>query len=630
MSYCINPTCHQPQNQKDSLICQSCRSEILLDKRFRALKRIGHGGFGRTFLAVDEDQKAKTFCVIKQFFLKGLDPDHSNKYREKASELFQQEAQRLEELSQHTQIPTLLAYVEQKGQQYLVQEYIEGMNLAEELTIQGPFSEAKIQQLLQNLLPVLHFIHSYQIIHRDIKPSNIIRRRGQQQLVLVDFGAARTLTDTALDRTGTIIGTAEYTAPEQVRGKAVFASDLYSLGVTCLHLMTCMSPFELFDDGDGVWIWRDYLPEGKVNPTLGQVLDQLIQSTTRRRYATAYEALKVLNPLQARFLQLSIGGSPDLFKESTPLRLPDSPQALAPVLPQWICRHSFQQPGAVTALAFSPSENYAISGGPDGVIRILDVKTGQQIRELTGHQDKISALSFSSGGQYVVSTSHDRVATVWDIDSGQPIIAFADHRRGINAALIHPDEARVITGGADELIKIWELQTGRVIQELKGHAGPIRCLTLSPDTQLLASGSEDASIRLWDLTTGQLCHSVAAFYPIFSVAISSDQSSLAGGGYDNSVKVWDLATGLLNCIYTDHANWVTSVDISPDSQILVSGSDDYTIKLRHLPTRRLFAVLMEHSGRITHVQFSRSGLQLISGCTDGWIKVWQKVFVYPS
>jgi serine/threonine protein kinase len=591
------------------------------------LKRIGHGGFGRTFLAIDESQAAILYCVIKQFFLQGLELDNHNSYREKASELFQQEAQRLEELSQHTQIPTLLAYVEQSGQQYLVQEYIEGVNLAEELNTQGPFSGPKIQQLLQNLLPVLHYIHSRRVIHRDIKPTNIIRRQGQQQLVLVDFGAARTLTETALGRTGTIIGTAEYTAPEQVRGKAVFASDLYSLGVTCLHLLTCMSPFDLFDDMDGVWIWRHYLPNGEISAALGQVLDQLIQPTTRRRFATAYEALKALHPLQARFLQLSMGGSADLFKESTPLQLPNSPQVAAPVLPQWICSHSFQQPGAVTALAFSPSENYAISGGPDGVIRFLDVKTGQLLRGLTGHQDKISALSFSSGGQYVVSTSHDRVATVWHIDSGQPVIAFADHKRAINCALIHPDEERVITGGADELIKVWDLQSGRVMQELKGHAGPIRCLTLSPDTQLLASGSEDASIRLWDLTTGQLCHYIAAFYPIFAVALSSNHSSLAGGGYDNSVKMWDLTTGLLDCIYTDHANWVTSVDISPDSQFLVSGSDDYTIKLRHLPTRKLFAVLMEHPGRITHVQFSSSGQLLISGCTDGWIKVWQQASV---
>ncbi len=618
MSYCINPACQSPKNSSHASTCQLCGSNLLLDDRFRALKRIGHGGFGRTFLALDETTPLKQQCVIKQFFLQGLYP--STRHHEKASELFEQEAQRLDELSQHTQIPTLIAYVEQQGHQYLVQEYIEGLNLAEELKLHGPFSAAKIQQLLLNLLPVLHFIHSRQIIHRDIKPTNIIRRRGLQQLVLVDFGAARSVTGSALVRTGTIIGTAEYTSPEQVRGKATFASDLYSLGVTCLHLMTGMSPFDLFDSNDGRWIWQNFLTQKTMDPTLCQVLDKLVEPIPRHRFVTAYEALKSLNPLQARFLQVAVGGSPAIYQESIP-PIQVSPSASLAVA-QWVHSQTFKQPGSVTALALHPTEAYLVTGGPDGVIRVWERSTGQLVRQLTGHSDTISALTFSPDGSHVVSTSQDRLASVWHFQTGQPVVAFDHHHRSLNCVVVHPGGDLVMTGAADHRIKLWELHTGRLIHELKGHAGPVRSLALTSDAQLLASGSEDASIRLWNVATGQPHRSIAAFYPIFSVAIRGQ--ILAGGGYDSSVKIWDLATGKLNCIFTDHANWVTAVDISPDGQVIVSGSDDYTIKLRYLQTRKLFCVLMEHPGRITQVTFGSSGKLLASACSDGLIKVWQQ------
>ena len=101
------------------------------------------------------------------------------------------------------------------------------------------------------------------------------------------FGAAKYATRTALLRTGTSIGTPEYIAPEQVRGKAVFASDLYSLGVTCIHLLTRCSPFELFDVGEDIWIWRRYLADNRVSDDLGLILDKMIENAVNRRYQSA-------------------------------------------------------------------------------------------------------------------------------------------------------------------------------------------------------------------------------------------------------------------------------------------------------------------------------------------------------
>ncbi|HEY9701747.1 MAG TPA: 4-Cys prefix domain-containing protein, partial [Allocoleopsis sp.] len=124
MSYCLNPTCHNPENPADTKYCFTCSNKLLLQDRYRALKPIGQGGFGRTFLALDEAKPSKPKCVIKQFYPQAQGTSTINK----AIELFTQEAVRLDDLGSHPQIPDLLAYCDQDGRQYLIQEFIDGQN----------------------------------------------------------------------------------------------------------------------------------------------------------------------------------------------------------------------------------------------------------------------------------------------------------------------------------------------------------------------------------------------------------------------------------------------------------------------------------------------------------------------
>ncbi|MDY7005984.1 MAG: protein kinase [Cyanobacteriota bacterium] len=176
MTQCLNPDCLRP-NPPQTKFCQSCGKKLVLAERYRALKIIGQGGFGRTFQAVDEYKPSKPSCVIKQFFPQA----QGTKTLEKAAELFAQEAERLDGLGRHPQIPELFAYFTQDNRQYLVQEFIDGQNLRQELEESGAFDESQILELLKSLLPVLEFIHSQQVIHRDIKPENIIRRKNNNQ-----------------------------------------------------------------------------------------------------------------------------------------------------------------------------------------------------------------------------------------------------------------------------------------------------------------------------------------------------------------------------------------------------------------------------------------------------------------
>lgn len=294
-SYCVTPGCLVPQHYNSERFCLSCGAHLWLKERYRPIQPIGQGGFGRTFLAVDEDIPSKPHCVVKQLHME----NSTVEIFRKAKELFQQEAVRLDELGNHPQIPTLLAHFEQDQQFYLVQDWIAGQTLTQELKQQGTYDEAQIWDLLQDLLPILQYIHTHKVIHRDIKPSNIIRRN-DGRLVLIDFGVAKLLTDTALLQTGTIIGSPEYMAPEQIRGKAFWSSDLYSVGVTCIHLLTGVSPFDLYDSLNNCWVWRDFLPPDKpVSDRLGKILDKLLHPTIKQRYQSVDEVLDTLTPTQS-------------------------------------------------------------------------------------------------------------------------------------------------------------------------------------------------------------------------------------------------------------------------------------------------------------------------------------------
>ena len=293
MSYCINPTCPAPANNSpDTNFCRSCGAQLFLMDRYRAQKLLGQGGFGKTFRAVDEYQSHQPSCAIKQFIFSHDNP----KIRQTALDLFYEEAKHLEKLGKHAQIPELFAYFDVKGQPYLVQQFIDGRDLQQEVTAEGVFNQHQICELLRSLLPVLDFLHhqSPPIIHRDIKPANIIRRQSDRELVLVDFGAAKQATQTMLAKTGTVIGSPEYVSPEQVRGKPTFASDIYSLGVTCIYLLTQVSPFDLFDLSQDAWVWRDYLVDNPVDDRLSQILDKMIANALSQRYQSAAAVLAAL------------------------------------------------------------------------------------------------------------------------------------------------------------------------------------------------------------------------------------------------------------------------------------------------------------------------------------------------
>jgi serine/threonine protein kinase len=270
------------------------QAQQLIKDRYRILETIGQGGFGKTYKASDTSHPQNKLCVIKQFTFQGSNKDT-------ALALFYKEAEHLKALGDHDQIPALIDCFDENGQIYLVQQYIDGHNLEEELATEGVFSQQKIKELLDSLLPILDFLHTgpNPIIHRDIKPANIIRRRSDGQFVLVDFGAVKVASETLLAKTGTSIGSPEYVAPEQLRGKPTFASDIYGLGVTCIHLLTNNSPWML-QTNDGDWCWRSFLNGNAVDGQLVKVLDKMIEPRLSARYRSAAGVMEAI-PQSGRY-----------------------------------------------------------------------------------------------------------------------------------------------------------------------------------------------------------------------------------------------------------------------------------------------------------------------------------------
>ena len=269
--------------------------QTLLNNRYQVIQTLGGGGFGETFLAEDTQMPSKRRCVIKQ-----LKPIQNNpQIYQLVQERFQREAAILEDLGGATdQIPTLYAYFQSEGQFYVVQELIEGQTLTAKVQQQGLFSESAVRELLVNLLPVLEYIHSKRIIHRDIKPDNIILRDRDSKPVLIDFGAVREtmgkLFKSQVNPTSSIvIGTPGYMPSEQAMGRPVFSSDLYSLGMTAIYLLTGIQPQQLqTDPRTGEIIWSQHALN--VSPTFAGVIDRAIAYHPRDRFATAREMLQAL------------------------------------------------------------------------------------------------------------------------------------------------------------------------------------------------------------------------------------------------------------------------------------------------------------------------------------------------
>ena len=267
----------------------------ILQNRYRLLNILGQGGFGRTYLAEDQGRFQEK-CALKEF----IPQNSGTQSLQKSKELFQREASILYQI-QHPQIPQFRATFAQNQRLFLVQDYVEGKTyrvlLAERKSRNEKFTEAEVLRLLQQLLPVLDYIHSQGIVHRDIAPDNIILRERDRTPVLIDFGVVKDIASKVqypdLTLSATTVGKMGYAPSEQIQtGRAYPSSDLYSLAVMAIVLLTAQEPQALFDENTLSWNWQKWIPP--VNPVLTQVLNRMLSYRPGDRYPNARAVIRAL------------------------------------------------------------------------------------------------------------------------------------------------------------------------------------------------------------------------------------------------------------------------------------------------------------------------------------------------
>lgn len=262
----------------------------ILRGRYAIIKQLGSGGFGETYIAEDRDLPGSPKCVVKR-----LQPQSDDPFvLQTAKRLFDTEAAVLYQLGSHDQIPRLMAHFEENQQFYLVQEFVDGRDLSQELFPGVRWSEAQVLAFLRDTLRILEFVHQQNVIHRDIKPANIIRRFSDNKLALIDFGAVkeiRSLVTTIQAQSGSsvAIGTPGYMPGEQAVGKPRFSSDIYALGMTAIQAATGVPPEQLKEDiTTGEVSWRSH---AQVSEATAKIIDKMVRSHFRDRYQSASEVL---------------------------------------------------------------------------------------------------------------------------------------------------------------------------------------------------------------------------------------------------------------------------------------------------------------------------------------------------
>ncbi|MEH2205144.1 MAG: serine/threonine-protein kinase [Nostoc sp.] len=588
---------------------------MLSQERYRLIKQIGKGGFSKTFLAVDEGEFPPIPCVVQEL---------SQEYE--TSITFQQKVKQLEELGKHHQIPALLAYFQHNGHFCLVQEFIAGTNLAQVVEEEGAFNETQIWQLLEDVLPVLQFISDRNIIHRDIKPQNIIRRSPitkKGNFVIVDFTTAKIVTEIDRLTSETSIGSPEYAAPEQTKGKSVFASDLYSLGVTCIYLLTQIPPFDLYDIANDCWVWQQYLTtkvsdvwrQDSKSLRLVQILDKLLQKAVNPRFQSADEVMQAMG----------------IECKTQNFKLPNPP---------WRCLHTLTghsgRLSRVNTIAISPDSHTLASASDDKNIKLWDLNTKKVLASLSGHSQAVKSVAFSPDGQILATASDDKTIKLWQVETLKEICTLLGHSHAVKSVAFSPDGQILASGSWDKTIKLWDVNTGTEISTITGHQLQVNSVAFSPQGQFLASASYDRTIRLWQIESSQRelqnrpCYSLLSTlsghaWAVLTVAFSPDGKILATGSDDNTIKLWEVNTGQLICTLVGHSWSVVAVAFTADGETLLSASCDKTVKLWRVSTAEEIVTLSGHIDSVSAVAVSKVTQLIASGSQDKTIKLWQLV-----
>ncbi len=553
---------------------------------------------------------------------------------------------------QHPGIVALYEVGTHEGQPFLCMEYVPGTSLAQRAAA-GPVPGRTAAGYLEKTARAVHYAHGRGILHRDLKPANVLLTEADEPKV-TDFGLAKLLeTDSGQTRTGAVIGTPSYMAPEQAAARKDLGPecDVYSLGAILYELLAGKPPFR----GETALATltlvaeQEPVPPRLLNPKVDLDLETICLKCLEKEPGRRYPSAGALADDLRRYLD----GEP-----ITARRVGVLGRAV-----KW-CR---RKPAAAALLAVSAAALLALVAG--GFLfgisqRELREEAERQHDEAVRAQRQAQVRADAMRRLLYLAQFHlarhawdaadmDRAETLllrWRPRPDQPELAdlrgwewhylhglcrgpftLRGHAGRVTALAYRPDGKRLATAGADGSIHVWDAASGRLVRSLdRAHSRAVGALAYSPDGKRLASGGGDHLVKLWDADTGiPLATLKRHTGPVAGVAFDQGGKLLASASSDQTVILWQTTGGSPLRTLRGHQGPVNAVAFSPDGTRLASAGGDQAVKLWDVDAGRAVRTFTGHEGEVMSVAFHPDGTALASGggrrSNQGEIKVWDLV-----
>ncbi len=532
--------------------------------RYDFVENLGKGRSGQTYLArVFLPNGSAKRVVIKQIY-----------YPQEPLDAL---IQRFRTVGKHPQLPALVDGWQTPDGQFFAFDYIAYPPLTQ--TEPPPWSPEQVKPWLLSLLKVLEHLHSFRLVHGDIRPANIRQESLHRPPVLVDLRIAPRLPKEKMAlATG---GDAAYGAPEQALGQQVYASDLYSLGLVAIHLLTGLPPFDLYSVADRRWIWPDLVVE-PLPPNLDTVLHRLLEHSLDERYTRAAQAISDLTKTPVlSLLDKARTFLPAQASLSIPLQVLAKPKPASPALPapavppiHWQPLYQFTTNSITTALALQ--ENQLAMGTNMGQVFVGNLATDQEMYTLdgAGHRDRITAIAWHPQRALIYSASWDGTVKLWDMASGQLVHTLSQPGWQPTDLAIAPPYLAVSDGTGH--ITLWDLDSLTQRHSFNQHQDWISAIAASG--QRLVSISRDRTLRLWSLAERCLLETI----PIGqreALALHPSGDHVIIGNAQGEVDVWHRENPTTPDRLCTLEDGITAMALSPDARLLAVGTDGNVLRM---------------------------------------------------
>ncbi|HBE16802.1 MAG TPA: hypothetical protein DEG17_18530 [Cyanobacteria bacterium UBA11149] len=610
----------------------------LLQNRYRVIRKLGKGGFAQTF-EIDD-------CGIKKVLkVLNLERFSQEESRQKAVDLFQREAAVLSRLN-HPGIPKVephgyfVLYPETDELIHcLVMEKIDGVTLKQWRTENRDrlLTQEEAMSWLKQLVEILEQLHRQELIHRDIKPSNImIRPNGQ--LVLIDFGAVREITNTYLQRqrdniTGTVIISTGYTPQEQMEGHAVPQSDFFALGRTFVYLLTGKSPTEFERNSrTGKLQWRESATQ--ISREFGDLIEYMMATFHGKRPQNTQMILSCLDDIVSPQPELP---PPPPIPQIQHKLTENKGKSLISIVWRFLYNQNPVSPwekvklrrtltghrDIIESIAISPDGQTIVSGSYDATIKIWSLRTGELQNTLKGHNNRITCVAISADGQIIASGSYDQTIKLWSLSTGKFLQSLEYRPDRVRNIAFSPNGQILLSIGEWE-IKLWAVKTGKLLRILAGNSQGARLVAFSPDCHTCAIGSLNGTLEIWHPSMGRKLRTFAnRMCGIGAIAFSPDGQILASGS-GTTIDFWHPQTGKLINSFSVESDSIASLAFSPDGKILASASGKI-IEMWDVQSNKRLTKLSGHTKPVYSLSFNPQGDILVSGAADQTLKIWQWV-----